>query len=94
MLNEVICYMQVFQYTGVYGSSASQILDLGVSELCLYSYAHVLSLKSIEGFCHGIAKWEDCKIVIYNYVYVGFNSVSNLIVFLFNHFPVFLWDLI
>ena len=30
------------------------------------------------------------EIVIYNYVfYVGFNSVSNLIVFLFNHFPVF-----
>ena len=27
--------------------------------------------------------------MIYNYVYVGFNSMSNLIVFLFNHFPVF-----
>ena len=31
------------------------------------------------------------EIVIYNYVfYVGFNCVSNLIIFLFNHFPVFL----
>ena len=25
-----------------------------------------------------------CKVVIYNYVFVGFNSVSNLIVILFN----------
>ena len=25
-----------------------------------------------------------CKVVIYNYVYVGFNSVSNLIIILFN----------
>ena len=34
-----------------------------------------------------------CKVVIYNYIFVGFNSMSNLIVFLFNHFLVFLWDL-
>ena len=39
--------MQVFQYTGVYGSSASQIFDLGVSEFCLGSYAYILSLESI-----------------------------------------------
>ena len=26
--------------------------------------------------------------------YVGFNSVSNFIVILFNFFPLFLWDLI
>ena len=35
-------------------------------------------------FCHGIAKEGDCKVVIYNYVFVGFNSVPNLIVILFN----------
>ena len=30
------------------------------------------------------------EIVIHNYVfYVSFNCMSNLIVFLFNHFPVF-----
>ena len=34
--------------------------------------------------------YEHGKVVIYNYVYVGFNSVSNLIVILFNHFSVFL----
>jgi len=33
------------------------------------------------------------KVVIYNYVFVGFNSVSNLIVFFINHFLVYLWDL-
>ena len=37
VLNEVICYVQVLQDTGVYGSSTSQVLDLGVSEFCLYS---------------------------------------------------------
>ena len=37
-----ICYVQVFQDTSVYGSSASQSLDLGVSEFCLYSQTHVL----------------------------------------------------
>ena len=32
----------------------------------------------------------DCKVVIYNYVFVGFNSMPNLIVILFNlMYPVF-----
>ena len=31
-----------------------------------------------------------CKVVIYNYVFVGFNSMSNLIVILFNLiYPIF-----
>ena len=47
MLNEIICYMQVFQDTGVYGSTTSQIFDLGVSEFCLCYQTHVLSLESI-----------------------------------------------
>ena len=47
MFNEVICYVQVFQDTCVYGSSASWILDLGVSEFCLCSHAHVLSLEPV-----------------------------------------------
>ena len=36
-----IFYAQVFQDIGVYGSSASQFLDLGLSEFCLYSETHV-----------------------------------------------------
>ena len=47
MLNEVICYVQVFQDTGVYGSSASQVLDLGVSEFYLCSHTHVLSIEYV-----------------------------------------------
>ena len=32
----------------------------------------------------------QCKVVIYNYIFVGFYSVSNLIVIMFNFmFPVF-----
>ena len=46
-LNESICYVQVFQDTGVYGLSASQVLDLGVSEFCLCSQTHVLSLEFV-----------------------------------------------
>ena len=46
-LNEVISYVQVFQDTGVYGPSASQVLDLGVSEFCLCSQTHVLSLEFV-----------------------------------------------
>ena len=40
-LMKFICYVQVFQDTGVYGSSASQPLGLGVSEFCLSSQTHV-----------------------------------------------------
>ena len=40
-LMKFICYVQVFQDTGVYGSSTSQLLDLGVSEFCLYLQTHV-----------------------------------------------------
>ena len=40
-LMKFICYVQVFQDTSVYGASASQLLDLGVSEFCLCSQTHV-----------------------------------------------------
>ena len=68
IFNEAICYVQVFQDTSVYSSSASHFLDLGVSKFCLYSHSHILTLKSIQGFCHRVAKGEDCKVVFYNYV--------------------------
>ena len=63
VLDEAICYVQVFQDTSIW-FSALQVLDLCVSEFFLCSHTHILSLESIDGFCHGI----DCKIVIYNYV--------------------------
>ena len=36
-----ICYVQVFQDIGIYDSSVSQLLDLGVSEFCLCLQTHV-----------------------------------------------------
>ena len=45
-----------------YGSRASQFLELGVSEFCQLFPTHMLSLESILGFCHGIAKGGDCKV--------------------------------
>ena len=47
IFNKVICYVQVFKDIGVYGSSASQILDLGVSEFCLVPILTFLSLASV-----------------------------------------------
>ena len=36
-----MCFVQVFQATGIYVPSATQVLDLGVSEFCHYSQTHV-----------------------------------------------------
>ena len=44
-LNEVICYVQVFQVTGIYDISSSQVLDLSVNEFCLCSQTHVFATK-------------------------------------------------
>ena len=40
-LNESFVCVRVFQDTGVYGASDSQLLELGVSEFCLCSQTHV-----------------------------------------------------
>ena len=41
---------------------------------------HMLSLESVLGFCHGIAKGEDCKVEFYQPSYWLY-SVPNLLVF-------------
>ena len=48
--------------TCLYGSRASQFLELGVSDFWQLFSTHMLSLKSILGFCDGIAKGGDCKV--------------------------------
>ena len=48
--------------TCLYGSRASQFLELGVSEFWQLFPTHMLSLESVLGFCHGIAKRGDCKV--------------------------------
>ena len=45
-----------------YSSRASQALELGVSELWQLFPTHMLSLDSVLGFYHGIAKGGDCKV--------------------------------
>ena len=41
---------------------------------------HMLSLESVSGFCHGIAKGGDCKVEFYQ-PSCWFYSVPNLLVF-------------
>ena len=45
-----------------YGSRASQFLELCVSEFLQQFPTHMLSLESVLGFCHRIAKVGDCKV--------------------------------
>ena len=40
-LEDLMCFVQVFQVTGIYVPSASQLLDLGVNEFCHCSQTHV-----------------------------------------------------
>ena len=40
-LEGLMCFMQVFQATGIYVPSATQVLDLGVSEFCHCSQTYV-----------------------------------------------------
>ena len=55
-----LCYF--FRKTCLYGSRASQNLELGVSEFWQLFPTHILSLEFVLGFCHKIAKGGDCKV--------------------------------
>ena len=63
-----MCFVQVFQVTGIYVPSSLQLLELGVNEFCHCSQTHFKSKVCYRVFCHEIAKGRDCKIVIYNYI--------------------------
>jgi len=70
------------------------------------SYRFYKRISSFNGYCYkedfldwllnlnDLFDFENnyCKVVIYNYIFVGFNFIQNLIVFLFNLFLVCLWD--
>ena len=45
-----------------YGSSASQFLELDVSEFWQLFPTHMLSLEFVLGFCHRITERGDCKV--------------------------------
>ena len=40
-LKGLMCFVQVFQVSGIYVSSSSQVLNLGVSEFFHYSQTHI-----------------------------------------------------
>ena len=46
----------------MYGSRASQNLELDVSEFWQLFPTHILSLEFVLGFCHSIAKGGDYKV--------------------------------
>ena len=45
-----------------YDARDSQCLELGVGEFWQLFQTHMLSLESVLGFCHGIAKGGNCKV--------------------------------
>ena len=49
-------------------------LELGVSEFWQLFPTHILSLDSVLGFCHGIAKGGIVKLNLFNYVLALFRA--------------------
>ena len=62
----------VVRKTCQYGSRASQNLELGVSEFWQLFPTYILSLESVLGYCHRIAKGGDCCKVEFIQSCVGF----------------------
>ena len=57
-----------------------------------FSIVHKLTFKSrvyYRVFCHEIAKREDCKVVIYNYVLCWLYSITKIVVIALIVFLVF-----
>ena len=48
-LEGLMCFVQVFQVTGIHVPSSSQLLDLGVSEFCHCSQTHVYVQSPLQG---------------------------------------------
>ena len=85
-LEGLMCFVQVFQVTGIYVPNLSQVLDLGLSEFCQLRFK---SRVCNRVFCHGIAKKGDCKVVIYNYVLCWLYSLTKSVVIALIYFLVF-----
>ena len=51
---------------------------------------HMLSLESVLGFCHGIAKGGDCKVELSTILLALFHAKFACILAISN--PVFRWD--
>ena len=57
----VLCYCFQVKLVRMFQELHS-FLELGVSEFWQLFSNHMLSLESVLGFCHGIAKGGDCKV--------------------------------
>ena len=76
----IMVYCCVSRVSCSYDPSASQLLELGVSEFCSTVPTHMLSLESVLAFCHRITKGGDCK-VEFNQSSCWLYFVPNLLVF-------------
>ena len=88
-LEGLMCFVQVFQVTGIHVPSSSQLLDLGVSEFYHCSQLTFKSRVCYRVFCYGIAKRGDCKVVIYNYVLCWLYSMTKYVVIVLIYFLIF-----
>ena len=84
-----MCFVQVFQVTSIHVPSSSQLLDLGVSEFCHVPKLTFKSRVCYRVFCYEIAKEEDCKVVIYNYILCWLYSMTKSVVIALILFLVF-----
>ena len=79
-LEGLMCFVQVFQVTSICSKFITCFRFRCEWVLSLFPNSR-LSLKSIIGcFFHEIAKWEDCKVEIYNYVLCWLYSMTKSVV--------------
>ena len=67
-LMKFCCYMHVFQDTCVFWCKCFTAFRFSCEWVLPMFPNSRLSLESVYGFCHGIAKGGDCKFVISNYI--------------------------
>ena len=79
--DQLIFLLYIFRYSiSNYNDLLCIYFELGVSEFWQLFLTHMLSLESVLGFCHGIAKGGDCEVEFYQpscWLY----SVPNFFVF-------------
>ena len=62
-----------------------------MSEFWQLFLIHMLSLESVLGFCHGIAKGEIVRLNLFNHMLVLFRAKFAYILAI--RYPVFRWEL-
>ena len=79
-----VCHSIDMQVEFLKFNPRQQVFSYKNSIIYIYTHTRKQDVCNVTNITH------ICKVVIYNYVFVGFNSVPNLIVILFNLiYPVF-----